>query len=279
MDKKIDLIPKYIHYCWYGGSKLPHTVETCIASWRRFMPDHELILWNEQNSPMNIDYMKNAYDMNKWSNLSNYTRLHALNKMGGWYFDTDIELLKTPDLSKFRETCFLALETKPWEYPYYVNNAVIGSIPNHPFINQCLAVITEKFDGTEEANLSSPHLTTVELDKIGFTGKPGTIENIKIFSHDFFYPSSWYEVFDKSMVNQNTICVHHNHGSWIDLNAFTKIELLNLLKENFKIKNEYYKFKDGKVSLKEYIKFNLNFLFRFFRVFKQIQNAMSNFVK
>jgi hypothetical protein len=269
-SNNIVLIPKYIHFCWFGEGELPQIVQTCIASWKKLMPDHDIIKWDENNSPMDVQYMKRALSLKKFANMSNYMRLWALRKMGGWYFDTDILLLKTPNLTKYSEDCFLGLETKPWEQPFFVNNAVIAAIPNCSFINNCLNTLTENFDGTEEANMSSPHLTTFELRKLGFQGKPCSIKNIRIFSHDFFYPSSWYEDFDIKMATKNSICVHYNHGSWIDLSSFDKMQLLNLLKENYKNKNELHNFMNGRVSIKQFVFFNIKFYINLLKFFIRV---------
>ncbi len=114
----MNTIPKIIHYCWYGTNPLPEPAQKCLDSWKKYMPDYEIILWNETNSPMSDPYMQKAYQEKKWSNLSNYTRLFAIQNIGGWYFDTDVEVLKSPDLTSYKETCFVCLETKPLEEPF-----------------------------------------------------------------------------------------------------------------------------------------------------------------
>lgn len=262
------MIPKIIHYCWYGSKPLPDLAQRCIASWKKFMPDCELILWNENNSPMDHPYMQKAYEEKKWANLSNYTRLYALKQMGGWYFDTDVELIKTPNLSKFKESCFLGLESRPNETPFLVNNAVIAAEKNHHFIVQCFDSINERFDGSELANLSSPILTTDELKKIGFNGKPAAIESIRILSYDFFYPSSVFDTYTPNMATKNTICVHYNDGSWIPVWEISNKEILELIKKFNKLKTNHNRYMKGKVTLKEYLKFNIKVLGRFIRIYK-----------
>lgn len=250
------MIPKIIHYCWYGDKPLPDLANQCIASWKKFMPDYELILWNEVNSSMDHPYMQKAYKEKKWANLSNYTRLYALLQMGGWYFDTDVEVLRTPDLTKFKESCFLCLETKPGEIPYMVNNAVIATEANHPFIAQCFDAIGKQFDGSELANLSSPVLTTNELIKIGFKGKPSVFGNVRVFSNEYFYPSSWFETFNDSMATKNTICVHYNDVSWLSSDRVTIAEFKDLEKKHAKLKFEYRQYKFGNISFFELLKLN-----------------------
>jgi mannosyltransferase OCH1-like enzyme len=250
------MIPKKIHYCWFGPSKMSKLAKKCIESWVRFMPDYEIILWNESNSPMETAYMKRAYNEKKWSNLSNYTRLYALKYHGGWYFDTDVEVIKSPDLTKYKERCFLGLETKPKEKSFLVNNAIIATVPNHPFVVKCFDTINCDFDGTELASLSSPVLTTDELIKIGFDGSPSSIHDIRIFPNDYFYPSSWYEIFNQSMITKNTICIHYNDFSWFSKEKIEVDHFKDLVKNNEKLRFDIELYRSAKISLLELIKIN-----------------------
>jgi mannosyltransferase OCH1-like enzyme len=259
------MIEKYIHYCWFGTKELPNSASKCIESWKKFMPNFKVILWNEDNSPMDNPYLKSAYENKKWSNVSNFVRLHALKQMGGWYFDTDVELLKSPDLSKYNETCFLGIETKPHEKPCLVNGAVIVAKKNHSFVNQCIESLILKFDGKEPANLSCPILITEELEKIGFRGKPTSIQNVRILSNDYFYPSAWYEDFDESMITKNTISVHHADSSWFPISEMTELEIITLIKENNQLKSSLSKYTNSMVSFKDLTKFVVKYFLSFLK--------------
>lgn len=92
------MIPKKIHYCWFGGNPLPDSAKSCIASWRKFCPDYEIIEWNESNYDVNkIRYTQQAYACRKWSFVSDYARLDIIYQHGGIYLDTDVELLRPLD--------------------------------------------------------------------------------------------------------------------------------------------------------------------------------------
>ena len=92
------MIPKIIHYCWFGGNKKPKLIKKCIRSWKRLCPDYDIIEWNECNFDVNMcTYTKEAYESKKWAFVSDYCRFYVLNKMGGIYVDTDVELLKNID--------------------------------------------------------------------------------------------------------------------------------------------------------------------------------------
>lgn len=89
------MIPKIIHYCWFGGNPLPKSAERCIASWRKFLPDYEIKEWNENNYDVHkIQYIQEAYEAKKYAFVSDYARFDILYQYGGIYFDTDVEVLK-----------------------------------------------------------------------------------------------------------------------------------------------------------------------------------------
>lgn len=92
------MIPKKIHYCWFGRGEKTKLAQKCIASWRRYCPDYEIIEWNEDNFDLDYNgYTRYCYDNKKWAFLSDFVRLVVVAEYGGIYFDTDVELLKSPD--------------------------------------------------------------------------------------------------------------------------------------------------------------------------------------
>lgn len=106
------MIPKKIHYCWFGGNPKPEIIEKCIASWHHFCPDWEIIEWNEENYDVNaISYMAEAYAAKKWAFVSDVARLDIVAKHGGVYLDTDVELL-TPIEELLDSGAFYIFETE-----------------------------------------------------------------------------------------------------------------------------------------------------------------------
>ena len=92
------MIPKTIHYCWFGRGKMPEQAERCIASWRKFMPDWNYRLWNDYNFDLSLNaYAREAYEARKFAFVSDYVRLWALEREGGVYLDTDVEVFKPFD--------------------------------------------------------------------------------------------------------------------------------------------------------------------------------------
>lgn len=92
------MIPKIIHYCWFGQAPFPALVEKCIASWKKYCPDYEIKLWNETNFDVNCNFwVKEAYAAKKYAFVADYVRLWAISEYGGIYMDTDVEVLKSLD--------------------------------------------------------------------------------------------------------------------------------------------------------------------------------------
>ena len=92
------MIPKIIHYCWFGKSELPVLAKKCISSWKKYMPDCEIKEWNEENFDVNIiKYTKEAYNYKKYAFVSDFVRFYVLKKYGGIYLDVDVEIIKPLD--------------------------------------------------------------------------------------------------------------------------------------------------------------------------------------
>ena len=92
------MIPKIIHYCWFGGNPLPADARRCIESWKKYLPDYKIKEWNENNFDINSNqYVREAYEKRKFAFVTDYVRLYALVNEGGVYMDTDVEVIKSYD--------------------------------------------------------------------------------------------------------------------------------------------------------------------------------------
>lgn len=177
------------------------------------MPDFEIKEWNEETSPRH-PYLTNALANRKWANAANWVRLHALNKCGGIYLDTDIEVLRPLDDFLVNDA-FVGFEVKHFDWEGCVNNAVFGSKKNHWFVQEMLDRISLDFDGTEEAHLSSPHLTTHVLQEHGLEGYKGqNINGVEVYPVEIFYPYGWHENFNPDCIRENTHTIHWYGKSW-----------------------------------------------------------------
>ena len=101
---------KYIHYCWFGTKPFPKLGKKCLASWKKYLPDFEIIKWSEENVDLNeCPFIKEAYENGKWAFVSDYVRTKVLKEYGGIYFDTDMEVLKYID-ELLKNDTFLGIE-------------------------------------------------------------------------------------------------------------------------------------------------------------------------
>lgn len=108
------MIPKIIHYCWFGRGKMPKLALKCLKSWNKYCSDYKVICWNEDNFDINSNqYVKEAYESRKYAFVSDYVRLYALYNYGGVYMDTDVEVIKNID--KFlAEKAFTGFESETY---------------------------------------------------------------------------------------------------------------------------------------------------------------------
>lgn len=206
------MIPRRIHYCSFGG-RPPNTLHArCIASWRRLLPGYAVKEWNESNSPLDLPYCRAAFAARRWSRLSNYVRLHAIHEEGGVYLDTDMELLQGLD-PLLGERCFLAFQQERRDQDW-VNNAVLGAEPGHPFVDACLTFTVEAFE-REGVFLRSPTVTTAVLERMGLRehGRQ-RIGGVTLLPFDCFYPHPWYGRFTTDCVTEHTYGIHHWESSW-----------------------------------------------------------------
>lgn len=206
------MIPKKIHYCWFGRGQKSDLILKCIESWKKYCPDYEIIEWNEDNLDVNATlYTKQAYESKKWAFVSDYARLYALYHEGGIYFDTDIEVLKSID--KFLENdSFTGFESK--DSPI---TAVMGAHPENQTIKALLDYYdTAKFindDGTMNL-LTNTHIITEDFINNGvkLNGKLQTIGNMTIYPQIVFCPNNFSRIFNKPSKKSYTI--HHFDQSW-----------------------------------------------------------------
>ena len=121
------MIPKIIHYCWFGYNKKPELIEKCIESWHKFLPDWEFREWNESNYNVNKnEYIKEAYKQKKWAFVSDYARFDILNQYGGVYLDTDVELLKPISDEILQHEAFTGFQSNNRVNPGLIYGSIAG---------------------------------------------------------------------------------------------------------------------------------------------------------
>lgn len=198
-------IPKKIHYIWLGGGTFTLKIKACMASWRKYCPDFEIIEWNENNFDLDkCPLIKKALAKKNYSLASDMMRVHILNEHGGIYLDTDVEILKPLDRFMQHEL-FLGYESK-----YWVCTAVVGGVPGHP-VFQTLAALCASPLSLKIGNWLSLHMWSAVLAqkyKIKANGKTRLLDNgVGVYSKEWFYPIHYLT--KKKVMRPNTHTIHY----------------------------------------------------------------------
>lgn len=205
---------KKIHYCWFGGKKLPRSVKQCIKTWKKRLPDYEIIEWNEKNFDINVcPFVKEAYENKKWAFVSDYARIYALYKEGGIYLDTDVKILK--DISDITQNeMFMGYEDSG-----YVGTAVIGvKEKNNKYIKEIMDYYNklDHFYVQSIHNYTNPIIITKILKKYKAVVEPNGVKKIdghvSIYPRDYFFPISYD--YSERLYTKNTRMVHLFKGTW-----------------------------------------------------------------
>lgn len=218
------MIPKTIHYCWFGNNPKPESVKRCINSWKKFCPDYKIIEWNESNFNVNINsYCKQAYDSKKWAFATDFARLWIIYHHGGVYLDTDVELIKSID-PLLRHNCFIGRQPG-----YQVNTgAGFGATKGHHLIEIMLNDYNDipfiKENG--EFDLwTCPHRNSQWLFDNGLRHDNSYQEilDAAIYPIEYFSPLDAYS--RNLNITNNTYSIHHCDASWNPLDTrFSKFK-------------------------------------------------------
>ena len=207
------MIPKKIHYCWFGKGKMPELALKCIESWRVNLPDYELKEWNENSFDINSNfYVKEAYESRKFAFVTDYVRLYALYTEGGIYMDTDVEVLKNLD-------SFLDLPAfSGFEDNVHIPTGIMAAEKGSVWAGWQLKYYDDRHfllpDGTLDLTTNVEIIGRLMGEK-GFILRNGlyNFQNIiTIFPRDYFCPKS--HTTGKIELTQNTYTIHHFAGSW-----------------------------------------------------------------
>ncbi|MDH0032427.1 MULTISPECIES: glycosyltransferase [unclassified Acinetobacter] len=212
------MIPKIVHYCWFGGNEMSPLIQECIKSWHRYLPDWEFILWNEENSPLEHAFVKKALKDKKYAFVADYVRCYALYEYGGVYLDTDMEIIKDITLL-LSYSFFSAYEDSDYSK---VSCGAIGCEKEHLIVKKIL----EYYDNQPNLYIAMPQI----LGKV-YTSL--SCADCIILPSTSFYP---YNPFDEEKpvkqlmyvhIKEDTYGIHHWGYSW-KFNYFERI--MNKLK-------------------------------------------------
>lgn len=240
------MIPKIIHYVWLGGGKKTQLVKKCIASWKKSMPDFKLICWNEENSPVDVQFVKEAISVGKYAFAADYIRLYALYNRGGVYMDADVFVRKSFDVFannsfftgiEFNKEKFTRLgqgsclnpdgtkkETDQIIHGLSVQSAIIGSEKGSKIIKDSMEYYESNHfileDGSYNYKYLAPDLIARVLEKYGFRYK----DEFQKLDMDgaVVYPTRYFAS-GVNFQNDENYAVHCYTSSWQDASVFQKL--------------------------------------------------------
>lgn len=220
------MIPKVIHYCWFGGNPLPEDAKKCLASWKKHCPEYEIIEWNESNFDVNSNcYIKEAYEAKKYAFVTDYVRLFVMYEYGGIYMDTDVELVKNLDdflknqaFSGFESSNSIPTGIMASEKHFKLFGNLLKYYENKHFLND---------DGSYDTTTNTVTITQM-CKKYGLVlnNKYQVIDGFALYPNDYFCPlENETGVLKKT---ENTVAIHWFAKSWVNdgntkLLKFTRI--------------------------------------------------------
>ncbi len=208
------MIPKTIHYCWFGRNPLPELAQKCIASWKQYCPDYQIIEWNEDTFDLDAAplYVREAYAAKKWAFVTDYVRLYAMTRQGGIYMDTDVEVVKPLD-SFLKHQAFSGFENAT-----QVPTGIMACEKGFPLFEQFLRYYDKAVFPKDPEQLkyeTNVAVITRTLDEKGLqrNNTLQTIDGLTLYPNDIFCPKSVYD--GKIYATENTCTIHHFDGSWL----------------------------------------------------------------
>ncbi len=222
------IIPKTIHYCWFGGKEKPELVKKCMVSWKRYLSDYEIIEWNEERFDIQSNpYVNEAYQAGKFAFVSDYVRAFALYHHGGIYMDTDVEVFKTFD-SFLHHVSFWGFEQEN-----YIATSTIGAAKGNKLIGMFLDSYKNKnfikADGTYD-ELTNVAVITKILEQLGLQAN-GEYQELKGLGA--FYPQPYFSPYDyincRNIRTEDTVTMHHFYKSWLPFRTRIKTNVKLLL--------------------------------------------------
>lgn len=213
------MIPKIIHYCWFGGKELPEDAKKCIQSWQKFLPEYEIIKWDEENFDINSNkFVKEAYQAKKFAFVTDFVRLYALYNFGGVYMDTDVEALASFD-EFLLHNAFSGFENNNM-----VPTGMMASEKGGKWVSELLETYKNRSFFLSDGSLNMVSNTKLITD---YMIKKGLKQNNSF--QDFpglvtLYPSEYFCPKDHATgsinLTENSKCIHHFAASWIPRNSW-----------------------------------------------------------
>lgn len=212
---KTEIIPKKIHYCWFGGSEMPDKYKKNIESWKKFCPNYEIIRWDESNYNVYKNrYMSQAYNSKKWAFVTDYARIDIIYQEGGIYFDTDVELLRPFDVF-LHWRMFCGFESDK----FVALGLGFGAVKKEPILKDILTIYDNMNFIQENGALdmtTCPIIQSKVMEQYEFkmNGQFQVKDEVAIYPKEFFAPLDYLRGLGK--ITNNTYSIHHYDATWTD---------------------------------------------------------------
>lgn len=231
------MVPKILHYCWFGRNKKPDIILRCMESWKKYLPDYEIREWNEDNFDIHIcPYVEQAYTAKKWAYVSDYCRFYVLNKFGGVYVDTDVEFVKNIDnllTSKFMgfahdnivaSGLIMATTANDW-----FCQALLNSYVGDNFV----------FDNPNKILAIGRRGTSILVEHgLQLTGQKQVVEDYIIYPSYMFNPTKGNVYYN---LDSRAYTIHHYAATWFPKGARIRMRIRQYIgSDKMKV---YYKIK------------------------------------
>lgn len=238
------MIPKVIHYCWFGNNPLPYEVKECIKSWKKFCPNYIIKQWNENNFDVNQHpFIAKAYKEKAWAFVSDYARLKIIYDEGGIYLDTDVELLKSLN-DLLSNKCYVGIQQ---QNDVIATGLGFGAEKHNKVVYEMLKQYDSiTYDQKKQNEIACPWLNTYAIKQFGDYNP----EVVNFFSDVTIYPPKYFDPLApgnlKNLKCKDTYSIHHYSASWMKKSVVIRRKLIRIIGEEFiyKIKNLKRK-KDG----------------------------------
>lgn len=217
------MIPKIIHLCWLSGDPYPEKIRYCIDSWKRFLPDYEIMLWDTNRFDVNSTlWTKQAFEAKKYAFAADYIRFYAVYKFGGIYLDSDVEVIKP-----FDDLLHLPYFVGNEAIPSSIELAAFGAEKGMQWVKDAMDYYTDRPFVKQSGELDNMPLPFVMMPLLGEKYVIVRIENLSEYNPDpsmlCILPTEWFNANpsfngrgQSHAITENTYCIHHFAESWID---------------------------------------------------------------
>lgn len=240
------MIPKIIHYCWFGGGSKSLFIENCISSWKKYLPDYRIRCWSEKDLDIDsVPFIKQAYELGKWAFVADYVRFIALYEEGGIYMDTDVKVLRSFNSDWFNFEFFSAHEYHPGLFDvegrkklnesflplnldenidgFAILSAIMASRPRHPYVKDCIDFYNQiNFINPDGSIDYSKVIIGEVISKVALNYGYRYEDKQQILDNNMLILTSNVLVGNSVLLDEDSYAIHLINGSWREKEGYEK---------------------------------------------------------